>query len=1414
MMRSLRSCQFSARGTLANILKCAWTCIAHTGLAAALLLLSCLQAGAQVTYTGSQFNVAGNALSAPKSIALDGKGILYIADSGNNRVVSIVPSSNGDAVPVTVLSGLSEPAGVAADRSGNVYVSDTGNNRVLMLPLASNGFGAPVTVSTALNGPTGIAVDLLGNLFVSDAGNNRVVEFPRAGSGFGGLVIVGTGFNSPAGLALDAARNLFIADSGNNRIIEEPFSASGYTIQDVPKANLTSPRGVVVDQSNNLYIAATGNSQVLEETWNPGPARYAAQEVIGSGFVSPASVAADTNGNLYVADAANNQVIKVTPGNLKFGALNTYSTAATLTYNFSVAAGTTLGSISVLTQGVTGKDFVDAGASTCGARTYTATVACGVNVAFTPLASGLRMGAVVFRDNQENTLATAFLSGTGMQPRVAFFPGAETQLGTQLSGPSGVAVDTAGNVYIADTGNNRVVEVPWTGSGYGAQTAIPLTGLNTPMGLAVDGAGNLYITSNGNDKVIKLAWTGTGYGMQTKVGISFYGPSAVSVDGSGAVYVADTLDNWVYKLPWTGSSYASAQHMGNYVKNPMGVAVDGSGNLYFTMSYMNELVEITWSGSAYDQQNKNVQLKGVSFPTALASDGNSNLYVLDTDNNRVVMLPWTGAGFGQQITVASGFNAPGGMTLDGNGNLYVADTGNNQVVKIDLSVPAAMNFANTYLGSTSEDSARVALVENVGNLPLVLSAVGYPPDFPEGTGTANSCAAGTSVNPGNNCELAVDFTPLTVGSPLTEELSLTDNTLSIAGTQQSIVMAGTSLARLTQTISFSPISSTSYGSGPITLSASASSGLPVTYQVVSGPAILSNGSKLLTLKGAGIVVVMATQAGNSAYAATSSTQSFSVAPAVLTITPVNVTAVYGAIPTKFNYTVSGFVLGQTAGQVLTGQPAIGTSASSISGVGSYPITASLGTLAAANYSFSFASGTLTVSKAVLTVTPTSQSIIYGSALPAVTYEIKGFVNRDTQSSAIAGSPQLTTSAASNPVVGKYAVNAGAGTLTAANYSFVFASGTLAVNRAVLTVSAAGQAITYGGALPALTYAITGFVNGDTQSNSFSGSPQITTVATAHSGVGKYAITSAAGTLSAANYSFVFVSGALTINKAVLTVTAAGQSMTYGGVVPAMTYTVNGFVSGDAQGNSFAGVPLLVTVATSKSVVGKYAIVASAGTLSSANYGFIFVNGALTVNKAVLTVIAANLSMTYGSTVPAMTDSITGFVNGDSSQSAVTGAAAVTSAVTAASPAGQYAITVAAGSLAAKNYSFAFNAGSMTVTPAPLKVTANNLSMVSGQSVPALTYSVSGWVNKDTQATASSGAPSLTTTATAASPAGTYAITAAQGTMKASNYALTFVNGVLTVTSQTGGTIIRLPTAPHAPWLPVIPNKGRIEPLVR
>ena len=193
-----------------------------------------------------------------------------------------------------------------------------------------------------------------------------------------------------------------------------------------------------------------------------------------------------------------------------------------------------------------------------------------------------------------------------------------------------------------------------------------------------------------------------------------------------------------------------------------------------------------------------------------------------------------------------------------------------------------------------------------------------------------------------------------------------------------------------------------------------------------------------------------------------------------------------------------------------------------------------------------------------------------------------------------------------------------------------------------------------------------------------------------------------------------------------------------------------------------------------------------------------VNDTFTVSQAVLTVTANNAAMTYGGTLPTFTASYSGFVNGDG-QGVLSGTPSLTTTATSSSPAGNYTITAAQGTLTAQNYAFAFVNGTLTINKAVLTVTANNASMTYGGMLPAFIASYTGFVNGDGQGVLS-GAPSLTTTATSSSPVGNYTITAAQGTLSAQNYSFAFVNGtlrigpaVLTVTANNasmtyGGTL--------------------------
>jgi hypothetical protein len=158
-------------------------------------------------------------------------------------------------------------------------------------------------------------------------------------------------------------------------------------------------------------------------------------------------------------------------------------------------------------------------------------------------------------------------------------------------------------------------------------------------------------------------------------------------------------------------------------------------------------------------------------------------------------------------------------------------------------------------------------------------------------------------------------------------------------------------------------------------------------------------------------------------------------------------SVYGNPIPAFIATLTGFANGDTASSAVTGVARFSTPATDTSNVGAYAITPEIGTLAAANYSFQFKVGTLTITRAVLTITATDQSIEHGSPLPVLTYTLSGFAAGESLSGALTGTPSLSTTAKSSSPVGTYAINVGAGTLAATNYSFKFVNATLTITAA-------------------------------------------------------------------------------------------------------------------------------------------------------------------------------------------------------------------------------------------------------------------------------------------------------------------------------------------------------------------------------
>jgi len=326
-----------------------------------------------------------------------------------------------------------------------------------------------------------------------------------------------------------------------------------------------------------------------------------------------------------------------------------------------------------------------------------------------------------------------------------------------------------------------------------------------------------------------------------------------------------------------------------------------------------------------------------------------------------------------------------------------------------------------------------------------------------------------------------------------------------------------------QTINFSLASPVTYGVAPMTLNATSSSGLPVTYSLISGPGSISGNT--LTVTGAGSIVVEAEQVGNATFtAATPVQQTLVVNKAALTVTGSG-TQVFGGSP-NFSASYGGFVFGQGP-SALGGTLAFSTTTTSNSPVGTYTNAVTPGGLTSSNYNIIFVKGNMVVTKAALTVTVTgSGTQVYGGS-PTFSASYSGFAPGQGPS-ALGGTLTFSTTTTSSSPVGTYTGAVTPGGLTSSNYNITFVKGNMVVTPKALIITANNQSMPFGGPLPKLTASYSGFVNGDS-SSSLTTQPKLSTTATTTSPPGTYPIT-VSGAVDP-NYAITYFSGTLTIGRA-------------------------------------------------------------------------------------------------------------------------------------------------------------------------------------------------------------------------------------------------------------------------------------------
>ncbi len=607
-------------------------------------------------------------------------------------------------------ASLGEIAGIAVDAAGNVFAADYDNNLVVKISPAgvltvvagnglccSSGDDGPAT-SASLTFPDDVAVDAAGNLYIASFGRIRRVS----PDGIIATVVV-DGF-SPNGLTVNAAGELYIADTLDHQIFKVNFS--------------------------ERIVTTVAGSGVEGFSGDGGPATSAS---LALNFLGLTGLAVDATGNLYVADTNNHRIRKVSPDGI-----------------ITTIAG----------SGETGR-FTGGGFSGDGGPAISALLDAPEGVAVDSAGNlyiADRFNFRIRKVSPDGTITT--VAGNG---DLGFSGDGGPAINASLSFLSDVAVDAAGNLYVADSDNYRVRKISpngtittiagnglfkFSGDGGPATSA----SLDAPFGVAVDSLGNSYIADTDNDAIRKVS------------------PEGIITTVAGGIGVRGFSGD-------DGPATAAA------LNEPFDVAVDALDNLYIGDAGNNRIRKVGLDGTISTVAGNGVDgFSGDGGPATSASlksrlsvavDTLGNLYIADTFHNRIrkvsfagIITTVAGDGFGGfsgdgDLSTRASLDLPRSVDVDATGNLYIADSDNDRIRKVLTTVssfsvsPATLNFT-AIAGSTEIPAHRITVSSPIVGLPwstrastetgvgwIALSAVsGFSP------GTLSVFVSAASLEPG------------------------------------------------------------------------------------------------------------------------------------------------------------------------------------------------------------------------------------------------------------------------------------------------------------------------------------------------------------------------------------------------------------------------------------------------------------------------------------------------------------------------------------------------------------------------------------------------------------------------------------------------------------------------------------------
>ena len=1139
---------------------------------------------------------------------------------------------NSSSTVITLASGFTNAQGVALDASGNVFVADYGPNGFQAGAVKEIDLSDPpslifaqtidgetsavqtVTVANTGNAPLTFPIPTLGN-------NPSIANYFTLNGGGVACPQLTAGSSSAATLAENATCTLAISFTptssasgtinGSMVLTDNNLNASPSATQtipltgtaEVPTTSTTvkiSPSSLVSGQTvtftatvtdpTNGGITPTGSVTFTDTlgggvavALNGGTAVPLSSSVAtlsgvtlsGTGTHTITASYSDGNGGETFQSSIATGIVTVSPGSNVGIATSSYPVTLTFT-----AAGF-VGSVNVLTQGTPNLDFTEHAAigDPWSKKSYNIGDTCTVNVIFTPRFAGPRYGAVVLEDKSGNVLATAFLENIGTGPQIAF--GASTAPATAivptgglaLGKPTGFAMDGAGDLFIADIENNRVVEMP-AGGGVAQDIAPTVDGrpLDKPAGIAVDGAGDLFIADVYNWRVVKVP---AGGGPATAIyptvdGKSLNNPVDIALDGAGNLFISDTWNNRIVEVFPSGAATAIAPTVnGTNLNRPSGIAVDGAGNLFIADTLNARVVEVPSNDGAATSIAPAVNNIPLNYPSGITVDGAGDLFIADTLNNRVVEVAGDGSGATAFVPSVNGtaLVQPNGLALDGAGNLFVSDHGNSRVVELQRSLAPALSFASTAVGAKSSDSPQSVVVENTGNSMLTFSGLSVVTDFPLDSSGASVCTATTSLAAGAHCSMPIDFIPVTIGAK-NESLTLTDNSLNVSSVGQNIQLIGGTATPGTPTLTWPIASAIIYGqtlaSSTLSGGTSATAGT-FTWTTVSTAPDAGTAPQSVTF----------TPTDTTDYTSATQTVSITVNKATQTVTAFTPASplIYGVAPVTLTAT-PGSSSSAVAFSLISGPATLSGSTLTITGAGTVVVAANQ----AGDTNYAAApqvTASITVNKATQTVTAFTPAspLTYGVA-PVTLTATPGSSSSLVVFSLISG--PATLSGSTLTITGAGTVVVAANQASDTNYAAApQVTVSLIVDKATLTVTPAAASRAYGAANPTFTGSITGLAGADSITATYASSATATTIAGTYS-TGTNAVTS---TLSdpgskLGNYTVVQTLGALTITQVTTALSwSTPASIAYG---TALSTTQLNATSGGVAG-TFVYTPALGTI---------------------------------------------------------------------------------------------------------------------------------------------------------------------------------------------------------------------------------------------